>query len=522
VKVFLAGSEGANMGVVLRFADYPFRLCSYHYLANERTKGLDLSSTMEAVAEDDAEWIMDSGVFTLVYGAEAGTLQTEDDVLRFTERYVEDVQRWGWKHEVVEVDVQESHGTDFVWRLREEFFAKLPNRVMYVWHRQDGEAGLRELAKKGRVGVAVRESSLTMGRTLERLNEKSFLLAVARVLRECDHPSLHLLGCTTPEILRHTRAESCDSATWTNAGRYGCGSLFSGGSVPQASIYSPKWTAWRAWCEREHQVAYGKLRSHLDGALDFDMKWQYMGNLMATVISHQLPPPPGSAVRSGSCVVWRSQGLHQKLKLVPAARVQPNPWNYNVQSDDDFTKLAASLRRFGFVERPVVRTLADGTYQIINGEHRWRAAQLIGMVEIPVVDVGEMDDAQAKQLTIILNELGGSPDQVRLADLMRDIHESVSVDEMREVMPYSAGELRMYLDAVDFSFDRLSAADVRPAEEQVPDDVVVPDPPEADGTKLKKLEVTARTATRLAMVAEDPEEAIEVLLAHYFKPKEAP
>jgi len=147
-------------------------------------------------------------------------------------------------------------------------------------------------------------------------------------------------------------------------------------------------------------------------------------------------------------------------KTVLLDTVKPNPWNYNTQDKATFTKLVESVRRNGFVQPPIVRTL-NGGYEIINGEHRFHAAQSLGMTKMPVIDLGTVDDLKAKQLSIILNELSGNPDQVRLAELLRDIHTQVPMSDLTTVMPYTERELTMLTEAVDFSFDHLSTGDTR-------------------------------------------------------------
>jgi ParB family transcriptional regulator, chromosome partitioning protein len=73
-------------------------------------------------------------------------------------------------------------------------------------------------------------------------------------------------------------------------------------------------------------------------------------------------------------------------------------------SNTELDELAASLRERGIIQpivaRPV-RGVAEA-YEIIAGERRWRAAQRIGMHEVPVVII-EATDAEALQLAIIEN-----------------------------------------------------------------------------------------------------------------------
>lgn len=237
-----------------------------------------------------------------------------------------------------------------------------------------------------------------------------------------------------------------------------------------------------------------------------------------------------------------------KLGVVSIALVKPNRHNYNVQSSETFNKLVENVREFGFVEPVIVRSLEGGQKEIINGEHRYHGALQLGMTEISIVDLGVVDDARAKQLTITLNELGGKPDQVRLAELLRDIHaaEGVSLEDLERLMPYSGKELDMLITAVDFSFANLSTDDTR---RPVPEEPAAGDAPAGganaapEGGQGGALPVgaggepqeavsfvygaadAAKVRERLSAVSKSPEAALEKLLDCWdkrTKPKKKP
>ena len=150
-------------------------------------------------------------------------------------------------------------------------------------------------------------------------------------------------------------------------------------------------------------------------------------------------------------------------KTVKVADLRPNTWNYNTQSEQVFQKLVTSIRRHGFTKPVVVRTaLGPVPYEILDGEHRWRAVQVLGGDTITIVDLGEVEDSKARELTIILNELGGRPDDVRLGDLLREINAMVPLEELAQVMPFSESELDTYMGAMSFDFAGLSGGDTRP------------------------------------------------------------
>jgi len=69
---------------------------------------------------------------------------------------------------------------------------------------------------------------------------------------------------------------------------------------------------------------------------------------------------------------------------------------------DSLEDLADSIRVQGIVQPIVVRPVSGGDYEIIAGERRWRAAQLAGLQEVPVV-VRDMDDRAAIAVSLIEN-----------------------------------------------------------------------------------------------------------------------
>lgn len=67
-------------------------------------------------------------------------------------------------------------------------------------------------------------------------------------------------------------------------------------------------------------------------------------------------------------------------------------------------QLADSIAQFGVLQPIIVResTLLEGTYEIIAGERRWRAAKMAGLSEIPAV-ILDGDDLKAAQIAVIEN-----------------------------------------------------------------------------------------------------------------------
>jgi ParB family chromosome partitioning protein len=87
-------------------------------------------------------------------------------------------------------------------------------------------------------------------------------------------------------------------------------------------------------------------------------------------------------------------------QLVPIEDIDPNP-NQPRQAMGDLSELVASLREKGILEPILVRPVGS-RFQIIAGERRYRAAQEVGIAEIPCV-VRDSSDAETMELALIEN-----------------------------------------------------------------------------------------------------------------------
>ncbi|HEV7309305.1 ParB/RepB/Spo0J family partition protein [Ensifer sp.] len=90
-------------------------------------------------------------------------------------------------------------------------------------------------------------------------------------------------------------------------------------------------------------------------------------------------------------------------RRVPIEFVSRNPRNPRRQFDEaELQDLANSIRQHGIVQPVVARTIGADRYEIIAGERRWRAAQLAGFTEIPVI-IRDVDDRTALEIAIVEN-----------------------------------------------------------------------------------------------------------------------
>ena len=106
-----------------------------------------------------------------------------------------------------------------------------------------------------------------------------------------------------------------------------------------------------------------------------------------------IPPP----VVAESAPDNRGRVLRVPLNRIRASALQPRKHF----SDESLRELADSIREQGVVQPLIVRE-RDGFFELIAGERRWRASQLINLPEIPVI-VREADDRAVLELALIEN-----------------------------------------------------------------------------------------------------------------------
>jgi ParB family transcriptional regulator, chromosome partitioning protein len=91
-----------------------------------------------------------------------------------------------------------------------------------------------------------------------------------------------------------------------------------------------------------------------------------------------------------------------ELRELPVELIKPNPGQPRTNFDAEaLAALAASIETSGVVQPLLVRPLPDGSYELVAGERRWRAAQQAGLEKVPAV---VRDQAEAERLQAALIE----------------------------------------------------------------------------------------------------------------------
>src|SRR5256885_16247930 len=92
-------------------------------------------------------------------------------------------------------------------------------------------------------------------------------------------------------------------------------------------------------------------------------------------------------------------------RSVPIETIRPSPFQPRRHfAEAELDELAQSIREKGIVQPLLVRPIADSAadFELVAGERRWRAAQRVGLHEVPVV-VRLLGDSDALEIALVAN-----------------------------------------------------------------------------------------------------------------------
>lgn len=219
--------------------------------------------------------IMDSGLFTLMFGAHAGQRDT-----KFVEKWynliVDFVQKIGYTKTVVEVDCQKILGIEKAWEFRQRMKNDLPNnRQINVFHKEDGQKGLDRMIEFSEyIAISVPE--------LRSLGQKNYTEKIANYIKS-KKPSIdiHLLGCTENKLLKSLNfCSTADSTSWQQVNRFGVLKYHDGEKTYSARNRDIDINKLMIRYERELRTILSKWMEINPKRLDYYSKYAIAGELL--------------------------------------------------------------------------------------------------------------------------------------------------------------------------------------------------------------------------------------------------
>lgn len=131
-----------------------------------------------------------------------------------------------------------------------------------------------------------------------------------------------------------------------------------------------------------------------------------------------------------------------KVEYVKTDSIFPNAYNPNRQSEREFDLLMKSISEDGFTQPVVVHRKSK---QIVDGEHRWRAANRLHMDTLPVVFV-DMSADQMRISTLRHNRARGSEDVELTVKILQDLRNLGALEHAMDSLGIEEKEMNLLID----------------------------------------------------------------------------
>ena len=135
------------------------------------------------------------------------------------------------------------------------------------------------------------------------------------------------------------------------------------------------------------------------------------------------------------------------LNEIAISQIEPNPNQPRREFDEEaMQELANSIREIGIIQPVTLRQVADGRYQIIAGERRWRASQLAGLTTIPAY-IRTVEDENVMEMALVENIQREDLNAIEIALAYQHLAETTGMTQARisERMGKSRAAVTNYL-----------------------------------------------------------------------------
>lgn len=224
LKVHFAGSEQIDFSMIASKAGVKYFLFTCFPFISQQfgIKGFPITCKTlfppKEIEKFSQHTIMDSGLFTLMFGAHKGK-RDKAFLNQWMDAMIQFVLDNNIKATCVECDCQKVLGVDEAWEFRRRFRDSISNPIINVFHYEDGNVGLDRLIEfTDYIAISVPELRIVKPKTYK---EDVYRLACYIKNRKPDI-KIHLLGCTEVKMLERCNfCTTADSTSWQAVNRFG-------------------------------------------------------------------------------------------------------------------------------------------------------------------------------------------------------------------------------------------------------------------------------------------------------------
>lgn len=148
--------------------------------------------------------------------------------------------------------------------------------------------------------------------------------------------------------------------------------------------------------------------------------------------------------------------IFNNYKIFPIELLVPAVWNYKTDDSIMQNLLVNNIKQNGQIVTCQLRLLDTGYYEVVDGNHRLKAFLEIGQKFVICYDHGAISLQEAQRIAIETNETRFASDNEKLANLIKEINESISLEDLKLTMPIS----QELLDSIDIAINTVEPVDV--------------------------------------------------------------
>lgn len=157
-----------------------------------------------------------------------------------------------------------------------------------------------------------------------------------------------------------------------------------------------------------------------------------------------------------------------EVKDLTIEKIHSNPWNPNEMSEERFNQLKKDMKEKGYLQFILARESPkeNGMYEIVDGEHRWKAAKEVGVDSLKTIVAEIPDDNEARKTTLNMNDIKGTDNPVALAEVLDSLTEEESAEELEQDLVMSRQEIEQHEMLLDLPDEQ----DIEEIDEQIDDE----------------------------------------------------
>lgn len=145
-----------------------------------------------------------------------------------------------------------------------------------------------------------------------------------------------------------------------------------------------------------------------------------------------------------------------RMVTIEISKLKKAEWNYKTDDPETAEKLEADIKEFGQIENIIVRELAKGQFEVVNGNHRLDAFKKLG-IKLPICfNLGKVSLEYAQLVATVTNELRFGHDELKLSQILSNISKKFTLEKMENVLPWEGDKIKGIIDMLNFDFNQYS------------------------------------------------------------------